>query len=120
MSMTVDCRICQLPFGTFRERCPTCGTPAPKCKHGLIPASCAVCNGSVRPVIQIKAKGRRKKDRTDGCVLCQKRVKANKRGTTCPYCHEKIHTACLEVHRGPCLTFQGERDAELRKLGGTK
>ena len=126
VSMILECKACHHVFGAFRPRCPVCGEPAPKCKHGMPEVVCAVCTGKVRAVEQKfrgrRSEGKRTKQRRDsGCIVCDRKVKLNsKRGTKCPHCDELIHKPCLELHRAGCLQFQFEREAELKKLEGRK
>lgn len=113
------CRDCGHEYGTFRARCPACGTPGPtptRCLHGIDARFCAVCTGTTRAVTQARATRAERRDKPDACILCRRRVKPNKRGTTCPHCNEKIHVACLELHRAACLKFQFEREAAYDRL----
>lgn len=127
MKMTRVCQSCSNEYGTFRPRCPACGSPAPTCKHGMTEGLCAVCTGKVRAIEQKGMKGelrsrppKSEKERAkDGCILCFKRVKpAHRKSTVCPHCDEPVHVACLAYHRTPCMQFQLEREDALRKLGG--
>lgn len=129
MKMMVKCIVCPHEFGAWRARCDACGTPQKPCKHGLIPASCAVCNGTVRPIAD-QAKPRRLKERKDDeCVLCRRRVRGKKMKPSsntfteryptprCPHCSEPCHDACKPLHVDHCQQFQVSRNTELQRLG---
>lgn len=108
----VTCRDCGEQFGLFRHRCPSCGTTAPRCKHGMF-GNCALCLGTVREVPQKEFRGRRPKERKPhACILCDRRVKRldEKRGTRCKSCNEEIHVRCLKFHENDCRAFVTERD----------
>jgi len=104
LTMTVVCRICGDQFGMWRTHCPACGAHAP-----AIPARVLAETKSRRhPLAQRRPKA-------DECTLCR-RTKAKLR---CPHCNELIHKECLRLHRADCLTFQMEREIEIKKLGMT-
>jgi Zn finger protein HypA/HybF involved in hydrogenase expression len=108
--MTIDCGTCGDQYGRWRPRCPACGTQTPASAFDRAAEL-------LKPPRESRAKRERER-KPHECILCRKRVKANKKGTSCPHCNEPIHVACLELHRNACLQFQFEREAVLK--AGTK
>lgn len=115
MAMTRTCG-CGNVYGRWRPRCPACGTTNDQQASALAAPDQGGATGPRKP--------REKKSAQNPCVLCLRRVKGKRvKGTLtrlaptrCPHCNECVHRECLEVHRGPCLTFQLERQQELDKL----
>jgi hypothetical protein len=95
LTMTIICKMCETQFGTWRPRCPTCGTAPP------------VTLAQNAPRI-VKPRERQANE----CIFCHRRNAKDR----CPHCNEPIHRDCKNSHGPRCEQFQVDRQVEIARV----
>lgn len=103
LKVTIICATCEHQYGTWRPRCPTCGTTTPA--------------SATRDTFNNAPRLRRVKTRSPHeCIFCRLR---GARKDKCPHCGEPIHRSCLRLHKADCAKFQEELNTAARALAET-